>query len=100
MLQCTENRFQKIGETAKRFVGRKILAQDLLVKSAKDFAEVAAGMQIKVFHVSIAEITHLNEFLGLQNIIKNSKKVPDIKKKHFFAIKTRSSRSSLKRSHK
>lgn len=75
-----------IGATAKQFVLRKIIAQEILVKSAADFAAAASGIKIDVQHVSQEEVERLNIFINFDQIVKESKKITDIKKKHYFAL--------------
>ena len=75
-----------VGGSVKRFVKRKILAQDLIIKSAKDFTAVAEGMKIKVIHVSLEDIERKNIKLGLKAIIKTSSKIVNILKCHSFEV--------------
>lgn len=75
-----------IGGSVKRYVRDRILAQDLLVKTAEDFVRVASEMEILVKLVSSEAIEAQNIVIGLQNIVKSSKKVQDIKKKHSFEV--------------
>lgn len=72
----------EIGAAVKRFVRQKILAQDLIVTSARDFTEIAIASENTVKHVSVTDIEQRNTEIGLQSIIKRSKKIPDIKKNH------------------
>lgn len=73
-----------IGGNLKQFVREKILAQDLLVNSAADFVEVASRVATEVILVTVEDIKIGNASLKLSTIIKNSKKIEDIKKNHFF----------------
>lgn len=75
-----------IGGNVKRFVRERILAQDLLVKSAKDFVTVASKMDTKVLLLNSADIKRRNVEIGLAAIIKSSQKITDIKKKHCFYV--------------
>lgn len=75
-----------IGGSVKRYVRDRIMAQDIPVKSAEDFVEVTAKMEIQVHLVSNSDIETRNKKIGLQKIIKSPSKVVDIKKKHCFKI--------------
>lgn len=75
-----------IGGSVKRFVRSRILSQDKLVNSAHGFAEIASQMNIKVIPLKISEIEGRNKTINLASIVKTSKKVADIKKKHSFEI--------------
>lgn len=75
-----------IGGNVKRFVRDRIMAQDLLVKSAEDFVNVASTMEVQVKLVTTADIDARNITIGLKNIISNSKKIPNIKKSHSFEV--------------
>lgn len=75
-----------IGGSVKRFVRERILAQDLLVKSAEDFVSVASAMEIEVILMKTAEIEAHNKEIDLPKIINSSKKIPDIKKHHSFRV--------------
>lgn len=76
-----------IGGSVKIFVRNRILAQDLLVKSAKDFVTVASTMEIKVILMEISDIEARNKTIELSEIIKSSKKIADIKKHRSFRVK-------------
>ena len=73
-----------IGGSVKRWVRRKILNQDLIVKCAQDFVQASEGIKIDVKYLSLHQIKTLNEEIGLSDIVKKSKKIQDIKKNHRF----------------
>lgn len=75
-----------IGGSVKRYVKRRILSQNLLVKSAEDFVQIASQSDVNVILLKTSEINRRNLLIGLARIIKESKKIPDIKKKHCFEI--------------
>lgn len=75
-----------IGGAVKRYVKERILGQALSVKSAEDFVNVATSMDIKVLLMNTSVIEERNVTIGLAKIVKNSKKVNDIKKNHCFSI--------------
>lgn len=76
-----------IGGSVKRFVRDRILAQNLLVKSAQDFVAVASTMDIEVILMKNTDIESRNIVIDLPKIIKSSKKINDIKKLHCFQLK-------------
>lgn len=75
-----------IGGSVKRFVRSKILAQDLLIKSAEDFVNTAQDMKTNVLLLSSADIKQKNEEIGLASIVKRSKNIKEIKKMHSFEV--------------
>jgi hypothetical protein len=77
-----------IGGSVKRFVRSRIIAQNLIVKSAEDFVNIAKEMEIKVLLMKESEIEQRNNDLGLKQIVKDSSKIQEIKKKHFFSVET------------
>ena len=77
-----------IGGSVKRFVRSRIVAQNLIVKSAEDFVSIAKEMDIKVILMKNSDIEQCNIELGLKQIVKDSKKIQEIKKKHFFSVET------------
>lgn len=74
-----------IGGAVKRFVRRQILAQDILVKSAQEFTDIASKMNVKALCMNNSEIDERNAQINLPAIIKNSKKIDNIKKFHYFS---------------
>lgn len=76
-----------IGGTTKRFVKDRMMSQDVLVNSAKDFASTAATMTTKVVAATVPDINARNEKIGLNKIIKDSKPITRILKNHFFEVK-------------
>jgi len=76
-----------IGGTVKRYVRNRIIAENLLVKSAKDFADICTGMDINVIHVSPSDIQARNKAIQYDKIIKESSSVTNIKKNHCFEVK-------------
>lgn len=78
-----------IGGSVKRYVRDRILTQEgISVKSAQDFATVASTMaSVKVILMKNSDIAERNKLIGLDKIIKNSKKIPGISKFHFFEVK-------------
>lgn len=73
------------GGSVKRFVRRRIIADEKVsVSCAKEFVEVASTMEIKVWLLETSEIYRRNILINFNQIVKNSKKVIDIKKNHFF----------------
>jgi hypothetical protein len=75
-----------IGGTAKRFVRDRIKAQNLLLKSAQDFATVCKDLDIDVIPLSIKDVSKLNADISLAKIIASSKPIHEIKKKHSFEV--------------
>lgn len=73
-----------IGGNVKRFVRNRIIAQDLLVQTAAEFAAIAATMETEVVAMNKADVDRRNISIGLKDIVKNAKKIEDIKKNHFF----------------
>lgn len=73
-----------IGGNVKRFVRKRIIAQDLLVQTAAEFANVASSMDTEVIPISASELGKRNKDIGLQSIVQASKKIGEIKKNHFF----------------
>lgn len=78
-----------IGGSVKRFVRERILAQDLIIKSAEDFVNVAKEMNVEIRLMKSFDIKARNILIGYKKIVKDSKKIPDIKKKHFFQIESK-----------
>lgn len=76
-----------IGGTVKRFVHDRIIAQDLLIKSASDFAGVAKSSKIKIILMKNDDIDRRNIAISFSKIIKDSKPIPDMKKNHRFQVK-------------
>lgn len=77
-----------IGGSVKRFVRERIISRDLIVDSAAKFAEIASEMNVRVFYINQKSIDTRNASIGLQNIIKSAKLVPETKKKHSFEVQT------------
>lgn len=75
-----------IGGSVKRFVRTKILAQDIVIRSAEDFVSIASSMEIQVLLLKLSDIKRRNISIGLSAIVKAAKKVTDIKKKHCFEV--------------
>lgn len=75
-----------IGGSLKRFVRDRIIAQDLQVNSAEDFVSFSQNIATETILMSSVEIEARNSVINLENIIKNSKKISDIKKNHCFEL--------------
>lgn len=75
------------GGSVKRFVRARILADsNLLVKNAEDFANTAATMKIQVKLMRQSQIEDRNADIGLIEIVKNARKIPNIKQHHSFSV--------------
>lgn len=86
-----------IGGSVKRFVRRKILAHDLILKNAQDFQMVAVDMEnVEAIFTSVAEIEEMNEKLNLTQIIKTARPIKNIKSYHYFYV-TPNGRSNVER---
>ena len=75
-----------IGGSVKRFVRRKILTENALIKNATDFVSAASTMKTRVVLMKESAINYRNKAVGLQEIIKSSKKIANIKKNHYFEV--------------
>ena len=64
---------------------------DYTVKSSDDFVAVAKEMEIEVKLVNTSLIQAENNLINLGNIVKNSKKILNIKKLHYFEVQRQGS---------
>ncbi len=77
-----------LGGSAKRFVRRRILAdENLKVDCAEQFTEVANQMDIEVLLLPVTEVQSRCNTMGLSTIVEKSKQIPNIKQSHSFALK-------------
>lgn len=81
-----------IGGSVKRFVRERIIAQDLQVKSAEDFVEVCLNHATEVILMNSCDIEQRNASIKFSNIIKDSRKITDIKQNHCFETQDNSSK--------
>lgn len=76
-----------LGATVKKFVRSRILANEfLLVKNAGDFVRASEGINMKVIHMKKSDILFKNKEIHLAKIVRESKKILEIKKNHCFEI--------------
>lgn len=66
------------GGTLKRYVRERIIAQELQVKSAKDFVAASEGLAIEVILMSSKDIEKRNKEIKLTSIIKESRQIAEI----------------------
>ena len=64
------------------------MAQNILVKSADDFVEAAMEITIDAYSLMTFDIIELKKHIGIYKIVKNAKKVTDIKKNNCFKVQT------------
>lgn len=70
-----------IGDSVKKYDNGRIIAQNILVMSEKEFASIASSMATKVIPMEISDVTARNE-----KIINDSKPIVGITKNHCFEV--------------
>lgn len=97
ILPCMENRPVMYRREYKN-VRQRIIAEDLLVKNVADFVAAANNLMTEIILMKQSDIELKNVEIGLATIIKNSKKISDIKSCHYFKVtETNRSRKIIKK---
>ncbi len=73
-----------IGGTVKRYVKDRIRSQDIIVRSAHDFAKIAEDCNIEVIPMTTSDISARNKKIGFAEIVNSSKNIKGIKAAHSF----------------